>query len=139
MEGVYSCNRQEASIETDIHAMHEIFNENKADAIILVDSENTFNTINRKILLLNIADLCPDLATFICIWSVIPPRLFIIGGKEMTSREEKTHSDPIAIVSYVIRLTPLLDNLQSIINGNKHVAFADELKDPRKFHQMILW
>ena len=126
-------------MEIEIHAVHEIFNENKTDAILLVDFENTSNTINRKKILLNIGYLSPDLAAFIYICSVMPARLLIIGGKEFMQREEKTDNDQVAVLAYVIILTPPVNNLKNIRSDNKNMAFADGLKNPGKFHHLILW
>ena len=52
--------------------MHRIFDHNKAEAMLLVDAENAFNTINRKVLLQSTEDLCPELAVFIYNCFVIP-------------------------------------------------------------------
>ena len=59
------CTGQAAGCKAAIHAMHEIFDVNKAEAILLVDAENAFSTINRKVLLHNTGYLCVELATFI--------------------------------------------------------------------------
>ena len=36
-----------------IHPMHEIFDNSKTEAVLLVDAETAFNTIDRKVLLHN--------------------------------------------------------------------------------------
>ena len=82
-----------------IHAMHEIFDDNMTETILLVDIENAFNTINRKVLLHNTEYLCPELATFIYNCYVIPARLFIIGGKEIKSLEGTTRGDSTAMAT----------------------------------------
>ena len=46
-------------------AIHETFNNDRTETILLVDSEIACNTINRKVLLDNTEYLCPELATFI--------------------------------------------------------------------------
>ena len=53
------CAGQEAGCEAAIHAMQKIFESNKTEAILIVDAENAFNSINRKVLLRNIEYLCP--------------------------------------------------------------------------------
>ena len=68
------CTGQEAGSETVIHAIHEIFDDNKTEAILLVDTENAFNTINKKVLLPNIENVCLELATFIQNCYIIPAR-----------------------------------------------------------------
>ena len=55
--------------------------------------------------------------------------MFIIGGKEMKSREGTTQGDPISMAAYGIGLKPLLDrlNLNNVDNDLKQVAFADDI------------
>ena len=74
--------------------MHKIFESNEREAILIVDAENAFNSINRKALLHNIEYLCPAIATFLYNCHAISTRLFIIGGKELRSREGTTQGDP---------------------------------------------
>ena len=59
------CAGQEAGCEAAIHAMHKVFESNETEAILIVDAENAFNSINRKALLHNIEYLCPATATFL--------------------------------------------------------------------------
>ena len=93
------CAGQEAGCEVAIHAMHKIFEPNETEAILLVDAKNAFNSINRKALLHNIEYLCPVIATFLYNYYAISARLFIIGGKELRSREGGTQGNPTAIIS----------------------------------------
>ena len=39
--------------------MHDIFSEENTEAVLLIDAENAFNSINRKIGLRNMKFLCP--------------------------------------------------------------------------------
>ena len=51
-------------------------------------------------------------------------RLFIIGGKELKSREGTTQGDPLGMAVYAI----VLEMMLKITNDNdKMVAFADDL------------
>ena len=79
------CAGQEAGSEAAIRAMCDIYENNETEAVLLVDAENAFNTINRKALLHNTEYLCPELATFIYNCYIIPARLFILGGNEIES------------------------------------------------------
>ena len=45
------CAGQEAGSEPAIHAMEKIFKEESTVAVLLVDAENAFNSINRKVFL----------------------------------------------------------------------------------------
>ena len=39
---------QETGAEAAIHAVHDIFKDHTTEALLLIDTENTFNTINRE-------------------------------------------------------------------------------------------
>ena len=133
------CAGQEARSEAAIHAMSDIYENNDTEAVLLVDAENAFNSINRKVLLHNTEYICPELATFIYNCYIIPARLFIIGGKELRLREGTTQGVPTAMATYAIGLTPLLDDLQRFGNETKHVAFADDLTGAGKLIQIKSW
>ena len=42
------CAGHETGCETIIHAMHKIYEEDKSEAILLVDASNAFSSVNRK-------------------------------------------------------------------------------------------
>ena len=121
------CTGRKTGCETAIHAMHRIFESNETEAILMVETENSFNSINCKALLQNIGYLCPVIATFFYNCYAISARVFIIGGKKLKSREGTTQGDPAGMAAYALGLTRLLDYLQSVKRSVKHVAFADDL------------
>ncbi len=47
------CAGQQAGYEAAVHAMREISDDSNTDAVLLVDASNAFNTLNRKVALLN--------------------------------------------------------------------------------------
>lgn len=69
-----------------------------------------------------------------------PYRLFMTGGKEISSNKGTTQGGPVAIGMYVLGLIPLLS---SIINNNKgnliHLTFAYDLTGAGKIHELIEW
>ena len=80
--------------------MNQIFLEDETDAILLVDSSNSFNSINRKVMLHNIQHLCP--ATYAYNSYCTSARLFVQGGKEITSSEGTTQGDFFVMPMYAI-------------------------------------
>ena len=65
--------------------MPETFAENETDDVLLVDATNAFNSMNRRIMPHNIQYICPALAIYIFTCYVTASRLFVQGGKEVTS------------------------------------------------------
>ena len=115
------CAGQKAGVEAAIHAMHDIYNSEEAEAVLLIDAENAFNLINRKVMIHNISILCPIIATFVRNCYNVPARLFILGGKEILSKEGTTQGDPTAMAAYAIGITPLLKLLHEVICMNNYI------------------
>ena len=56
---------QEAGAEAAIYAMQDIFANEDTKAILLIDTENAFNSINQKVMLHNLNFICPIITTYI--------------------------------------------------------------------------
>ena len=76
------------------------FEEEDCDAVLLVDAANAFNSINRCAMLENILRLCP--IAYIYAYNCYAPhdRLFVVGGKELKSKEGTTQGDPVSMAFY---------------------------------------
>ena len=59
------CAGQIASIKAAVYAMKSIFSSDDTEAILLVDTSNAFNSLNRQVALRNVCHLCPTLANII--------------------------------------------------------------------------
>ena len=125
------CAGQEVDAETAIHAMHDIYNDEHSEAVLQVNAEKAFNSINRNVMLHNISVICPTISTYVSNRYQSAARLFAIGGKEILSKEGTTQGDPKSMGTYALGVTPLLHFLHEFILINEHrskeVAFADEL------------
>ena len=53
----------EGGCEAAVHTMHNIFNHENTEGILLVYAANVFNNLNRKAALHNMGFICPALAT----------------------------------------------------------------------------
>ena len=124
------CAGQDAGAEAAIHAMYDLFQQDETEAVLLVDTENAFNSINRKSMLHNISITCPILSTFVSNCYLVPARLFILGNKEIKSKEGTTQGDPTTMAAYALGVSPLIHFLQEYVSINNHrckeVAFADD-------------
>ena len=125
------CAGQDADVEASIYAMHDLFQEDETEAVLLVDAENAFSSINRKAMLHNISITCPTLSIFVSNCYLVPVRLFILRNREIKSREGTTQGDPTVMVAHALWETPLIHYFRYYISMNNHIckeeAFADNL------------
>ena len=90
----------------------------------------------------NIGIICPVLGVFAVNCYSVSARLFVIGGKEIRSKEGTTQGDPIAMALYAISTKPLLDCVISqMINYSsvKNVAYADDLNGTGELNDLLEW
>ena len=131
VDSLQVCAGQEVGFESLVLAMHEIYEDQLSEAVLLVDALNAFNSINRNAFLHNITIICPPLARYVrnCYHTNI--RLFIIGGGEIQSMEGTTQGDPTAIALYAIAIISLVLVLvaqaNQVDNITKIAAYADVL------------
>ena len=78
---VQLCPVQEAGCEAAVHAMKQVFESPDVDAVILVDTTNTFNTLNCENALKNIQHLCPPIAKALITTYQEGTPLYILMGK----------------------------------------------------------
>ena len=99
------------------------------DAVLLIDAENAFNSINRKVMLHNLKFICPIIATYIINCYATPSRLFIVGGGEILSSEGTTQGNPTAMGAYALGILSLIKFLLEFIKLNeinaKEVVFPE--------------
>ena len=92
--------------------MRQLFQSPDAEAVLLVDATNAFNSLNRQTALRNIQHLCPSLATVLINTYRKETPLFI-DGETVSSQEGTTQGDPLAMAMYAIAITPLISQLSS--------------------------
>ena len=122
------CAGHEAGSEAAIYAMRTIFEDEKTETVLLVD---TFNSINRQVFLHKICIICPAIATGVRNCYTLPSRLFIIGGTEIPLLEGTTQGDLTAMSIYAIAIIPLVLIIMEIMstspdNNSKMVVYADD-------------
>ena len=121
---------QEVGAEAAIHAIREISENEDTAVFLLIDTENAFNSINRKVMLHNLIFICPIITSYITNCYITPARLFIIGGAEILSKEGTTQGYPKAMGAGTLGILPLIHFLLQFISVNhltaKEVAFAND-------------
>ena len=95
------CAGQASGCEAAIHSVRAGFQDDDAEAALLVDASNAFNSINRMSALLNIRHLCPSIATILINCYRDPTDLFI-DGDVIHSCEGTTHGDPLGMPMYAL-------------------------------------
>jgi hypothetical protein len=70
-----------------------------------------------------------------------PARLFIAGGKELSSSEGTTQGCPLAMPSYAVGIIPFLSIIKPATEPEKmkHVAYADDLGGGSKLDKLKSW
>ena len=81
------CAGQVAGCEAALHAMKELFCDDRTEAALLADTSNAFNSVNRQAALHNISILCPALSVVLHNTYGAPSRLFDTGQGEVSSCE----------------------------------------------------
>ena len=97
----------------------------ESSSVLLVDASNSFNALKRAAALDNIRVLWPVIAVYAINTYRHSARLFITGGKEITSDEGTTQGDPLAKALYAFSIQPLITSLQAMSDA-KQCWFADD-------------
>ena len=138
------CAGQEAGIRAAIHSMNMMYEDENTDAILLVDASNAFSSLYGQSFLHNISYLCPLIVIFVKNCYSTPSRLFIVGGREVTSREGTTQGDPVSMAIYGIGVTALTNILIAILSNEyttnvNIMAYADELSAAGNLQDLRRW
>ena len=79
--------------EAAIHSMKLIFEQESTDGVILVDTSNASNSLNREAALHNTRIICPEFSTVLINTYQLPVRMFIRDGGVILSVEGTTQGD----------------------------------------------
>ena len=77
------------------------------DAVLLIDAENAFNTLNRKLALKNIENTCPFLLTAIKNSYSNPSKLFV-NKKPSALKKGQPRGKPLAMAMYGLAIINLI-------------------------------
>ena len=124
-----TCAGMESGIEAAIHAMKSTYENSWCEIVTLVDADNAFNRLNRRVALANIEKLCPPIYRFLENSYNSSSRLYLKDGSYILSKEGVTQGDNLAMAKYAIATRPLIDSLASVSSTEEKVAqvwFADD-------------
>ena len=133
-------------VEAAVHAVREIFENQETEALILVDANNAFNSLNREAALNNIRVVCPELATYAINSYREPARLFISrSDKEILSEEGATQGDNAAMGIYACATVPIIMSTlgkkekKTSTTPIKQVWYADDAAGGGKITDLSTW
>ena len=87
----------QSGAEAAIHSMRCTFEDDRTDAVILVDARNAFNSLKRQAALHSIRVICSQIATILVNTYRRPTRLIILGASDIYSLEGTTQGDNLAM------------------------------------------
>ena len=102
------CAGLETGLEAVIYAMYVVFQQDKTEAVLLVDADNVFNSINSSTILHNISITCRLITTFIANCYMEPARLSVVENHEKKSREGATQGSATAMGVYALGISRLI-------------------------------
>ena len=101
------CAGQLCGCEAAFHAIRDLFSSTNCEAVLLVDVNIAFNSINCQNALRNIRSQCPALATVVINYYHLNLPLFI-DHDIIFSAEGTTQGDPLAMIFYAIGILPFI-------------------------------
>ena len=93
-----TCVGLESGIEAAIHAVRKSFEEDNSECLLLVDADNAFNKLNRKVSLQNIKRLGPAMYTYLHNSYNTPAMLHLENGDHILPQEGVMQGDNAAMV-----------------------------------------
>jgi len=123
-----TCAGLELGIEAAIHAVRKSFEEDNSKCLLLVDADNAFHKLNRKVSLENIKRLCPPLYTYLYNSYNTPAMLYLENGDHILSQEGVTQGDNTAMAMYALSTRSLIQALSNETANDevKQVWYADD-------------
>ena len=134
-----TCTGVKAGVEAAIHAMSRTWDGEECEAVILVDAENAFNSLNREAALHNIGRICPSLHRFVQNSYQESAKLHLGDGTHLLSQEGVTQGDNLAMGMYAVATRRLIDELKSEVPDVMQVWFADDSSCGGRLERILKW
>lgn len=116
------CAGFEKGVEVASIALQNLFEDDHTEAVLLVNAENAFNSVNRRVALINILQSCPSIAPALINNYRSQPKLFI-QGQTLISDEGTTQGNPLAMAMYALAIAPLV---KKCANVSTQIWFAND-------------
>ncbi len=110
---IQTCGGLPGGVEAAIHAMRKLYNDPETEAVLLVDADNAFNSLNRETALNNLQYTCPEFFKYVLNTYRKPAELYINNSDDIVySQEGTTQGDTTAMPIYACSVMPLLNTLR---------------------------
>ena len=119
-----------------MHALRYTFQSSSAEAILLVDANNAFNSLNRQVTLRNILHLCPSITRFL-INTYCCGIYLLVSAKFLSSNEDTAQGDPLGMIMHGLATMPLIQSLHS--NEVMQAWYADNTCSRRIIRPYTWW
>jgi len=139
-----TCTGLRSGIEATIHAVKQIWDEEDTEAVLLIDADNAFNSVNRRLGVHNIRQLCPPFHRYLHNTYQSPADLYVNDGyktESILSDEGCTQGDVAAMAFYALSIQPLTIKLASTINpkSTRQMWYADDGTAVGKLAELKIW
>ena len=115
-----------AGAEEIIHEMWNIFEDPSTEGVILVDTSNAFNSLNRKLALHNIWIAFPHFSHILINTYRASSRKITMGGAGIQSAENTTQDDNLAMSFYAIGTVQIQQLLHTSVSDWKKFLHVDD-------------
>ena len=129
------CAGQVCGIESAIHAMDTLYNDDDTQCVLLVDADNAFNRLNRATALYNMRVICPEMYRFLHNTYQQPANLYL-GSHIIKSKEGVTQGDVCAMAMYALAISPLVYDDST---GAKKIWYADDAGAAGRLEEVLEW
>ena len=117
--------------------MKKFFTDDDSDGILLIDADNAFNRINRKVALWNIQHTCPALKHILINFYRSSSQIYVNSeGFFSLFQEGTTQGCPLSMAMYALGLAPMVKKLQPAC---KQVWFADDASGCDELVKLKRW
>ena len=121
-----------AGAEASTQAMSHVFEEERTDGILLIDSANAFNQMNRAVATHNLPTTCNKMSMYIINTYKSSFRLIICGGGETLSQEGTTQGSSSSMSWFSVNTAIMIQSLKLNIQEIKEVWRAEVFGRGRK-------
>ena len=91
------CAGLQGGVEAAIHAIRQMYNDTSCQAVLLVDAENAFNSLNRMVALHNMKYTCPGFFKYVVNTYRQPANMFLAYTDEVLLSQEGTTQAEIQV------------------------------------------